>query len=379
MLRWISRSDQFAAISAGRPVFCIKAKPWLSSWAAELNRFSHFCEDKEVRFPQNAVFLVDHSREGPAISLDMKAAFVKFADQLSIDCRSFFYISQNRLLEDNGFEPNLITWIPFDWWLHETIAQYSEVQPQLAPTVDGVERLFMCTNMKARRHRLAVLAFLYSDEMRGSAFWSLDYASDDAESYGYRTAKARAIEIEETNHRFPCARPYLTESFQKRVSSKVTLASERGRSFSFAQLHFHSAQPEIRKSLIDIVNESDFSGPKTTLRITEKTMRSIMLGRPFILVGNPGSLALLRRYGIQTGFGIVKDTYDNINNPAERMDAIFREIARLNRMYLSNPGEFLKAIDYEEVRRNRWVARMHLRQKMITEADARLAALSGSI
>ena len=71
---------------------------------------------------------------------------------------------------------------------------------------------------------------------------------------------------------------------------------------------------------IEVVLETLFDDGR--LHLTEKSLRPIACGQPFILVGTHGSLEYLRSYGFKTFGDIWNESYDTIENPQERMYAI---------------------------------------------------------
>lgn len=68
---------------------------------------------------------------------------------------------------------------------------------------------------------------------------------------------------------------------------------------------------------IEVVLETLFDDSR--LHLTEKSLRPIACGQPFILAGTHGSLAYLRKYGFKT-FGMIWDErYDECIDPEERL------------------------------------------------------------
>jgi len=63
---------------------------------------------------------------------------------------------------------------------------------------------------------------------------------------------------------------------------------------------------------------------------SEKIFKPIAHRHPFILVSTPGSLVELRKLGYRTFNPIIDETYDTIEDCAERMLAILKEIERLS-------------------------------------------------
>jgi len=88
-----------------------------------------------------------------------------------------------------------------------------------------------------------------------------------------------------------------------------------------------------QRSLLHVVNETVFYQSK--LHLTEKIFKPIVAQRPFILVAASGNLAYIRSYGFQTFSSWIDESYDEIQDPDERLDAIAKEISRFAAMSIS--------------------------------------------
>jgi hypothetical protein len=64
--------------------------------------------------------------------------------------------------------------------------------------------------------------------------------------------------------------------------------------------------------------------------LTEKALRPIACGRPFMLAATPGSLSYLHKYGFETFHGLIDESYDSIQDPRQRLCAIVQEIKRIS-------------------------------------------------
>jgi hypothetical protein len=84
---------------------------------------------------------------------------------------------------------------------------------------------------------------------------------------------------------------------------------------------------DYQETMIEVVLETLFDD--TRWHLTEKTLRPIACGHPFILAATPGSLEYLRSYGFETFDGLIDETYDTIQDPAQRLRAIVHEMQRL--------------------------------------------------
>ena len=76
-------------------------------------------------------------------------------------------------------------------------------------------------------------------------------------------------------------------------------------------------------SYLSIVTETFFTGP---LYFSEKIFNSMLYNHFFIYLGPPHSLAYLRSLGFKTWAHIIDESYDTIENPAERLYAVARSL-----------------------------------------------------
>jgi hypothetical protein len=79
-----------------------------------------------------------------------------------------------------------------------------------------------------------------------------------------------------------------------------------------------------KDSFWHIVTETVFYYDK--LHLTEKIFKPIVSKQPFMLVAAPGNLAYLRSYGFKTFEGIIDESYDQIQDPDARIDAIVQQL-----------------------------------------------------
>lgn len=71
---------------------------------------------------------------------------------------------------------------------------------------------------------------------------------------------------------------------------------------------------------IEIVLETLFDDSR--LHLTEKILRPIALGQPFLLAATHGSLAYLRDYGFKTFSSVWSEDYDQQKNPQQRLNML---------------------------------------------------------
>lgn len=85
---------------------------------------------------------------------------------------------------------------------------------------------------------------------------------------------------------------------------------------------------DYQQCAIEVVLETLFDDERNHL--TEKTLRPIACGKPFILASTPNSLEYLRDYGFKTFHGLIDESYDKIVDPLERLQAISQEMKRIS-------------------------------------------------
>jgi len=95
-------------------------------------------------------------------------------------------------------------------------------------------------------------------------------------------------------------------------------------------------------SYLSIVTETFFTGP---LYFSEKIFNSMLYNHFFIYLGPPHSLKYLRSLGFKTWAHIIDESYDDIENPAERLYAVNRSLTD----FLSNSLDEIKQIYIENL------------------------------
>lgn len=70
--------------------------------------------------------------------------------------------------------------------------------------------------------------------------------------------------------------------------------------------------------------------------LTEKALRPIACGKPFMLVATAGSLKYLRSYGFETFDDFIDESYDLETDPVARLTAVIREMTRISALSASD-------------------------------------------
>ena len=66
------------------------------------------------------------------------------------------------------------------------------------------------------------------------------------------------------------------------------------------------------------------------IHLTEKTLRPLACGHPFLLLNGAGALEKIREYGFKTFQPYINESYDKEKDPVKRMDMVLGEMNRIN-------------------------------------------------
>lgn len=171
----------------------------------------------------------------------------------------------------------------------------------------------------------------------------------------------------------------LLSSFQGQQSPVLlnTLGSE-SKSGAIDNNSFNTSRFYFDNTFCHIITETLFYGK--TLHLTEKSLRPLVNNRPFILAGPPRSLEYLKRYGFKTFDQFWDESYDQIEDPAARLDAIMDLIKNINEMKLSEMSSMLASMreilehNYDHFFGKFWQI---LKQELLTNIGSCITELRG--
>jgi len=198
------------------------------------------------------------------------------------------------------------------WWSHAVIARdwfrYAEVDPKLSVSMVP-QKDFLIYNRAwtgLREYRIKFTELI------------IDYNLQD---HCQMTFNPEDNGIHWSQHKFSNSlfAPNRTDLAQYFCSSTVdATASADYNDIDYAQ------------TSIEVVLETVFDDTKWHL--TEKALRPIACGHPFILVSTPGILQYLKRYGFQTFHKYLDESYDAIADPVERLEAVVKLMQSLAKL-----------------------------------------------
>ena len=207
--------------------------------------------------------------------------------------------------EQNGF-------VGVYWWAHAIIARdwyrYAELDTLLtAPKV--TKHSFLIYNRawtNTREYRLKFAQLLIENNLAADCL--MRFSQHDSDCY--------YADYEFKNPLFTLTRHDLHDYFVPNISKSDASAD-------YDSLDYCSTQ-------IEVVLETLFDD--TRIHLTEKSLRPIACGQPFLLAAPCGSLAYLRSYGFETFGDHIDESYDNIQDPLLRLKVLVEEMKRIKNL-----------------------------------------------
>ena len=206
------------------------------------------------------------------------------------------------LYESNGY-------IGAYWWSHGLIARdwyrYAQVDPMLqierSPTIPFL--IYSRGFTREREYRLKFIELLVQNNLHLSSQISMLHMEDGKEVQQY-VPLDQQFQVKDLS------------VFDKIVECKVS---------GSASAVYNT--DEIINSFVNVVLETQYNGSK--MHLTEKILRPIACGQPFILAAAPGALSLLRYYGFTTYEGLIDESYDLETDSVKRLEKIVLSMQKL--------------------------------------------------
>ena len=98
----------------------------------------------------------------------------------------------------------------------------------------------------------------------------------------------------------------------------------------------------LNRASFNIVSESVFDYPY--VHPTEKTIQALLSKRPFIMIGPRGSLQHLRDRGFKTFHNIIDESYDQLADPNQRLEAVMQLVLELNKKSQQELNDIVYAV-----------------------------------
>ena len=200
--------------------------------------------------------------------------------------------------------------VPVYYWSHAVIAQdwfrYAEHDPVLTFDSAKIQQDFLIYNRAwagTREYRLCFVEQLLANGLE--PYCNISFNPEDSKHYSTHQF---------VNPNFQIVNYNLHNELKPNTHDSAASADYCGEDYTTTG--------------IEVVLETLFDDSRWHL--TEKTLRPIACGKPFLLMATAGSLEYLRQYGFETFGGLIDESYDQIINPRQRLQAVIAEMHRIS-------------------------------------------------
>ena len=200
--------------------------------------------------------------------------------------------------------------VPVYFWSHAVIAldwfRYAEYDPNLNFNLNDITQDFLIYNRAwggTREYRLTFVENLINNQLVEHCKTTFCAVDQDTHYTNH------VFE----NQKFKISNTQLENYFSPNTYSSVSSADYVADDYAVTG--------------IEIVLETLFDDSRWHL--TEKALRPIACGKPFILMATAGSLQYLRNYGFETFDGLIDESYDLITDSRARLDAVVQEMKKI--------------------------------------------------
>ena len=198
-----------------------------------------------------------------------------------------------------------------------------------------IKKQFVSLNHRYTWFRQELFYYFYKNKLLDSSYFS--YAGDDREP----GQQKRLFELGDTviGNRYPDIDKEVLFNmlpYKNFIEDRPPIRNDVVRDFRNVQDLYNTAAVAIESETY-MESFLDYNPG-----LTEKTVRPLILGNPFLVYNNRGTLATLRNMGFETFSNIIDENYDDIENPQQRWEAILAQITQLS---AQDPQKLMSAVN----------------------------------
>lgn len=206
-----------------------------------------------------------------------------------------------------------------------------------------IEKSFTYLSRNPRKHRVALFSLFHNKNILdcGIISFSLNHQSSKIITPDLSDEDIPNLDFITITPFKRCNENWLINSNKLKSTYDTFLKSVTS---DFSYKNFIESTPEdglyckhniniIQKGFLYITNETMMSYPG--IYLTEKSFKGIEVKRPFVMLGPMGNLKKLKSYGFQTFDRWWDESYDNIQDPAERIEAVYKIIYDISQKSLN--------------------------------------------
>ncbi len=251
-----------------------------------------------------------------------------------------------KIMNKNYFGWNFMPYNVDFPWCHNDFTSITNSNVEQDIHVDKVQYKFLHMNFTHRMHRQLFSKFLIRENLIDTNCVAINLADRARTSKTTNSSIPRCISVDQNDdwHLNKNLKNLWRDTPLKKVSNPSI-------DDHFYLCHYGF----LKKAGVYIVSETMFNHPSPYF--SEKTVSALLSNRPFIIIGEHGSLRALKQKGYKTFNDMFDESYDNIIDPSSRMESIFELVKDINARSLDEIKEnVLKCQDKLSHNRNLMMA-----------------------
>ena len=214
--------------------------------------------------------------------------------------------------------------LPVYYWCHAIISRdwyrFAEIDARLAAQSQVCKKFLIYNRAwgNTREYRLKFMELLVKHGLHEQSKTSISRRSEGDQGYHYHDHKFKNI------------------NFKFKNSTVLDLLEENQCGSNESAQYNHD---DFNSTAISVVLETMFDDSR--IHLTEKTLRPIACGHPFVLAAGPGSLEYLRSYGFKTFAPWIDESYDQETDSLLRLEKIINSMNKINLLDATEFDQFL--------------------------------------
>lgn len=267
-----------------------------------------FCHDQEPLCFDNFSQVMDEFKIGNVEFSVLR--LMPFMPPIVVNDKVLLLHSERNSAELEKFERNGA--IGVYYWSHAIVAldwfRYANIDPQLKlqTTFDHDFLVYNRAWAGTREYRLKFTELMIGADLHKQSL--MTFAELDSDTHY-------------TSHKFKnCNLALARHDLEKHLEPNTSTSSYSA----------DYSTDDYNKCRIDVVLETLFDDER--VQLTEKSLRPIACGKPFIIAGPAGSLEYLKSYGFKTYGDFIDESYDSIVDTTQRLNAIIKSMQKFSLM-----------------------------------------------
>ena len=223
---------------------------------------------------------------------------------------------------NNEDKTELLNICPIEYFeFHTSFLMLHEVKPRKNINFNNIRKTFLCFNRFYRFHRINLTLLFYKLNLLKDSYFSMPEKCVWVPEVKFKDSiLINDIYIKKYN---------ISENDINEVQNLLPLTIDTSNFFDKIATHtIWGLSDYFDSSLISIVTETNFE--TGAIFNTEKIFRPIANRHPFIVAGPKGTIAHLKDLGYKTFSAYWDESYDDIEDPIERLDAIANLCTSIN-------------------------------------------------